>query len=106
MSEIYDDINKENNSVMDSTNKLLIEMVKNQKENARNLIKVFISTIVCYTVLLIAMVIGFFVYESQFEILDTAWDSSISQEAISDGSGNAIVNNGGDVNYGKSKSDD
>lgn len=104
MNKIYDEINKENNSVMDSTNKLLVEMIKNQKDNAKNLIKVFISTIICYTVLLIAMVIGFFVYESQFEVVETQWDSSISQEAISDGSGNAIVNNGGDVNYGESGS--
>lgn len=106
MNKVYDDVNKENNSVMDSTNKLLIEMVKNQKENTKNLIKVFIATIICYTILLIAMVVGFFIYESQFEVVETQWDSSISQEAISDGSGNAIVNNGGDVNYGESKSGD
>ena len=51
------------------------------------------------------MVVGFFIYESQFEVVETQWDSSISQEAISDGSGSAIVNNGGDVNYGEGKSD-
>lgn len=49
------------------TNKLLLDMVKSQRESFSNLIKVFIVTIVCYTLLLISGVVGFFWYESQFE---------------------------------------
>lgn len=56
---------------MEATNKLLLEMAKNQKENIRNIIRVFIITIFCYTLILISMVVGFFVYESQFETIET-----------------------------------
>lgn len=52
---------------IEATNKLLLEMVKNQKENAKNLIRVFVITIICYTILLISMVAGFFVYEIDYE---------------------------------------
>lgn len=41
-------------------NKVLLEMVKLQKTHTKSLIRVFITTIICYTLLLIAIVIGFF----------------------------------------------
>lgn len=63
---------------MEITNKLLLEMVKNQKAGNRNLTKVFISAIIGYTVIVLGMIAGFFVYESQFEIKD---EYSIEQEA-------------------------
>lgn len=56
---------------MEITNKLLLEMVKNQKASNKNLTKVFISTIIGYTVILIAMVTGFFIYESQYETVES-----------------------------------
>lgn len=65
-------------SNIEITNKLLLEMVKNQKSANKNLTKVFISVIIGYTVLLIIMVAGFFIYEQQFEIKD---EYSIEQEA-------------------------
>lgn len=91
-----------NESQMDSTNRLLLEMVRNQKQNAKNLIKVFVTTIICYTALLLGMVAGFFIYESQFETIEGETEYAVRQEAVSDNGGNAIVNNGGDVNYGES----
>jgi len=94
-----------NESQMDSTNKLLLEMVKNQKLNAKNLIKVFVTIIICYTVLLLGMVAGFFIYESQFETIEGETEYVVQQEATSDNGGNAIVNNGGDVNYGESSTE-
>lgn len=74
---------------MEITNKLLLEMVKNQKASNKNLTKVFISTIIAYTVLLIGMVVGFFVYESQFgkEIKE---QFSVEQDASGD---EAEINN-------------
>lgn len=92
-------IEKELNSNMEATNKLLLEMVQNQKSNSSNLVKIFIVTIICYTVLLLSMIIGYFVYESQFETLQTI----TSQEADTNG-GDAIINSG-DLNYGESTSD-
>lgn len=101
--ETLNKIDQQNNEQSVLTNKLLLEVVQNQKTNAKHLVRVFITTIVCYTVLLAVMVIGFFVYESQFET--TEWETFTveqQQEATTDGGGNAIVN-GGDVNYGESK---
>ena len=70
--------NLENN--IEITNKLLLEMVKNQKAANKNLTKVFMSIIIGYTVLLLGMIAGFFIYESQFETIETD-KYSIEQEA-------------------------
>lgn len=61
-------------------NKLLLEMNKNQKESNNSLIKTFIATVFCFTVLLISMVLGFFWYESQFEITEKIVTETITQE--------------------------
>lgn len=76
---------------MEATNKLLLEMAKNQKENIRNIIRVFIITIFCYTLILISMVVGFFVYESQFETIET---ETITETVTQEVSGeNSTINN-------------
>lgn len=95
---------QEANTQLQAANKLLLEMVKNQKANAKSIIKVFIVTIVCYTIILLTIIICIFVYEGQFETIDSQY--TIEQSAESDNNGNAIVNNGGDVNYGESDSSD
>lgn len=85
-------MSNELNETTEATNKLLLEMVKNQKSANKNLTKVFISAIIGYTFLLIAMVVGFFVYESQFEIQEneTHTEFSVDQEASGD---DAEINN-------------
>ena len=88
------------NSNMEATNKLLLEMVQNQKASNANLIKMFLTVIICYTVLLLSMIIGFYIYESQFETFQTV----TSQEADTAG-GDAIINESGEINYGESTSD-
>ena len=78
-------------------NKLLLDMIKNQKKNASNLFKAFIATICCYTAILISMVVGFFIYESQYEITDQVTDTvteGIEQEVS--GSDSSINNVEGD----------
>lgn len=72
-------------------NRLLLEMVKNQKETNRNNLKVFIVTIVCYTLLLISMIVGFFVYESQFETTYTTETITTTTQEVS-GEGSEINN--------------
>ena len=68
-------------------NQLLLEMVKTQKNNTKSLIRVFITTIICYTMLLIAMTIGFFLYESQFEATEEiVTTETTTQEVSEDGS--------------------
>lgn len=79
---------------LEITNKLLLEMVKNQKSSNKNLIKLFIVTIICYTILLIAMVAGFFIYESQFDVVQGQYETyEYNQEA----EGESIESNNGDV---------
>lgn len=71
-------------------NQLLLEMVKTQKTNTKSLIRVFITTIICYTMLLIAMTIGFFLYESQFE----ATEEIVTTETITQG----VSGDGSEIN--------
>lgn len=79
---------------LEITNKLLLEMVKNQKSSNKNLTKLFIVTIICYTILLIAMVAGFFIYESQFDVVQGQYETyEYNQEAEGEG----IEFNNGDV---------
>ena len=74
-------IDEEKDNQVEATNKLLLQMVKNQKENNKNMIKVFIITMCCMTVLLVSMVIGFFVYESKFETeFETTTETTVTQE--------------------------
>ncbi len=74
-------IEEEKNKQVEATNKLLLQMVKNQKENNKNMIRVFIITMCCMTILLVSMVVGFFVYEGQFETeLETTTETTITQE--------------------------
>ena len=72
------------------TNKLLVDMVKNQKESSKSLFRIFIVTVCCFTVLLVSLVIGFFYYESQFEVTDKVTTKTITQEVS--GSDSAINN--------------
>ena len=79
---------------LEVTNKLLLEMVKNQKSSNKNLVKLFMVTIICYTILLIAMVAGFFIYESQFDVVQGQYETyEYNQEAEGEG----IEFNNGDV---------
>lgn len=71
---------------MEATNKLLLEMNKNQKKNNKNLLTVFIVVVACYTLILMTMVIGFFVYESQYETSEDITETTITQEVSGEGS--------------------
>ena len=82
------------NENMEVTNKLLLEMIKHQKSSMKNLIKVFIVTIIGYTALLITMVIGFFVYESQFETIEGQYETyEYDQEVDGEGEINNVTGN-------------
>lgn len=56
---------------MVATNKLLLQMNKNQRKANKTMMWVSISGFICLTVIIISMIIGFIVYESQFEVVDT-----------------------------------
>ena len=105
--EFEDNIKEEQmDDQLQATNKLLLEMVKNQKVNAKNIIKVFIVTIGCYTIILLTIIICFFVYEGQFETVERETETlKYEQETTTEDGGNAIgiINNNGDWSYGESE---
>lgn len=101
--------NLETNENMEAINKLLLDMTQNQKMSNNNLVKVFIATIICYTILLISMVVGFFIYESQFEIIDTetqSYEYDYDQEANAEDGGTAIVNGNGEITWQEQDQED
>lgn len=72
------------NNDLEITNKLLFEMVKNLKQTNKNIMKAFIITVVCLSIIIVAGIVGFFWYESQFEITEqttTQTELSVEQEA-------------------------
>lgn len=75
------------------TNKLLVDMVKNQKESSKSLFRVFIVTVCCFTVLLVSLIIGFFYYERQFEVTDKVTTKIEQEVSGSDSSINNIEGN-------------
>ena len=75
------------------TNKLLVDMVKNQKESSKSLFRIFIVTVCCFTVLLVSLIIGFFYYESQFEVTDKVTTKIEQEVSGSDYSINNIEGN-------------
>ena len=104
--ETLNNINSENEKQIETTNRLLLDMVQNQKLSTQNLVKTFITTIICYTIILVTMIVGFFIYESQFEVIESGYETmNQEQEANSDNGGDAIgiINNNGDWSYGNGK---
>lgn len=89
---------------LEVTNKLLFDMVMNQKSANSSLIKTTIVVSICFCIIIVSMVIGFFIYESNFEVLTTDSSSTVTQEAELEGDGNIVMNNSGDLNYGTDES--
>lgn len=79
---------------MVATNKLLLQMNKNQKKANKSMMWVSISGFICLTAIIISMIIGFVVFESQFEIVDTVTDSYNTETITQEVSGeNSNINN-------------
>ncbi len=70
---------------------LLVQVVQNQRNNAKTLIKLIVILSICFTVIIASMIVGFFWYESQFEYVDTyTYTEETTQEVDGD---NATINN-------------
>lgn len=74
-----------------AVNAMLLEMVRNQRGNNKCVLKVFVITIICYTILLVVMVIGFFVHESQFEVTEQIVTETTTTQEVS--GENSEINN-------------
>lgn len=57
-------LNEEDVEQIEVVNNLLLDMVKTQRENNKNMVKVFITSIICLTIILLCGIFGFFYYES------------------------------------------
>lgn len=53
-------LNGEDVEQVEVVNNLLLDMVKNQRENNKNMVKVFITSIICLTIILLCGIFGFF----------------------------------------------
>lgn len=70
---------------------LLVQVVQNQRNNAKTLIKLIVILSICFTVIIASMIVGFFWYESQFDYVDTyTYSEETTQEVDGD---NATINN-------------
>ena len=73
------------NDKLQLANELLLEMAKNQRENFKKATHAYIVATCGLLVLMVAMVVGFFWYESQFEVTDTVTtEKTITQEVSGD----------------------
>ena len=80
----------------DAMNELLLEVVKNQKRTNKSLMRAFMVVVICYTIILVAMIFGFFYYESQFEVKETVTtERTVTQ--IVDGENSEINNVSGNM---------
>lgn len=77
------EIEREQLEQSQAANALLLEMLRNQRGNAKRMLKMFIITVLCYTVLLVTMIVGFFVYESQFEVTEKVITETTTTQEVS-----------------------
>ena len=72
-------------------NELLLQVVKNQKQTNKALVKTFIIVVICYTIILVCMIFGSVYYESQFETKETVTTERTITQTV-DGE-NSEINN-------------
>jgi hypothetical protein len=88
------------NDVEKSTNELLIDICKNQREMLRNMKNICIAVIISFCLIICTMVIGFFYYESQFDYAETV--TTTTETEMETSGENANINN---VNNGNMYND-
>lgn len=77
----HENVEHEYDEQLEATNKMLLDMIKNQKTSMERFCKVFVVTVGCFMLVLVSMVVGFFIYESQFETVDAVTtETAITQE--------------------------
>ena len=80
-------MNEELNQKDAELTQLLIEVIQNQKKNAKSLIRFLVVIVICFTIIICSMIGGFFWYESQFEYVETqTYSEQIDQEVSGEGS--------------------
>lgn len=72
-------------------NQLLVDQSKSKSETIKQLKSAVIVVAVCFTIIICCMIGGFFWYESQFEVVDTKTETTVT-ELTTEGE-NANINN-------------
>lgn len=77
----------------DNLNQLLLDVVKAQKNTYKNLVTVFIVTVISLTTIICGMIFTFAWYESQFECVTTqeAFTKEVTNQEVS-GESSSIMN--------------
>lgn len=91
-------MSREKNELSDVVNgkaidELLVNMAQQQRKTNAELVKIIKCVIIGYTMIVISMVVGFFWYESQFEVVtttSTTTTTEIDQEVSGE---NSEINN-------------
>lgn len=74
-----------------AVNRLLLEMTKVQRMNTKTLLRVLMIVIICCTIILTSMIVGFFWYESQFEVTEQVVTETTTTQEVS--GENSEINN-------------
>lgn len=70
---------------INALNSLLLDSVKNQKENFSMLKNLFVVTVISFSIIICSGIIGFFWYESQFDYERETTEETTTKEVYTNG---------------------
>lgn len=92
MSDVHEDEQlKVDNERLSAMNSILLDTAKNQENLIKHFRKMLVVVSICFTVIICAMVAGFFWYESQFETVET--ETTTTDTDLTTSGENANINN-------------
>lgn len=92
MSDVHEDEQlKVDNERLSAMNSILLDTAKNQENLIKHFRKMLVVVSICFTVIICAMVVGFFYYESQFETVET--ETTTTDTDLTTSGENANINN-------------
>lgn len=92
MSDVHEDEQlKVDNERLSAMNSILLDTAKNQENLIKHFRKMLVVVSICFTVIICAMVVGFFWYESQFETVET--ETTTTDTDLTTSGENANINN-------------
>lgn len=91
MNDLHSDELKVENERLNAVNKILLDTAKSQESLIKHFRKMLVVVSICFTVIICAMVVGFFYYESQFETVET--ETTTTDTDLTTSGENANINN-------------
>lgn len=94
MSDLREDEQlKVDNEKLSAMNSILFDTAKNQENLIKHFRKMLVVVSICFTVIICAMVAGFFWYESQFDTVETESTTTTTTTDMDTSGENANINN-------------